>query len=84
MPSKALLRPGEVLAAARRVPAGRPAVTGGVDVEAALRSRDGFTSGWNDESPAQWLAGMGVDVVRRRGRLAGERTVEVSRRTDLR
>lgn len=77
MPSKALLRPGEVLAAARRVPAAQPAVTGDVDVEAALRSRDGFTSGWNDESQAQWLAGVGVDVVRGRGRLAGERTVEV-------
>ncbi|HVE96130.1 MAG TPA: FAD-dependent oxidoreductase [Pseudonocardiaceae bacterium] len=75
MPSKALLRPGEVLAAARRVPAAQPAVTGDVDVEAALRSRDGFTSGWNDESQAQRLAG--VDVVRGRGWLAGERTVEV-------
>ncbi|MCA1673514.1 MAG: pyridine nucleotide-disulfide oxidoreductase, partial [Actinobacteria bacterium] len=77
MPSKALLRPGEVLAADRRVPAARPAVTGNVDVEAALHVRDGFTSDWNDESQAQWLAGVGVDVVRGRGRLAGERTVEV-------
>ncbi|MGH3982794.1 MAG: dihydrolipoyl dehydrogenase family protein [Pseudonocardiaceae bacterium] len=77
MPSKALLRPGEVLAAARRVPAGQPAVTGDVDVEAALRSRDEFTGGWNDESQAQWLAGVGVDVVRGWGRLAGERRVEV-------
>lgn len=45
MPSKALLRPGEVLAIARRVPAAQPAVTGDVDVDAALRSRDEFTSG---------------------------------------
>lgn len=78
MPSKALLRPGEVLAAARRVPAVQPAVTGEVAVEAALRSRDEFASDWNDESQAQWLAGIGVDVVRGRGRLAGERTVEVA------
>lgn len=78
MPSKALLRPGEVLAAARRVPAVQPAVTGEVAVEAALRSRDEFASDWNDESQAQWLAGIGVDVVRGRGRLSGERTVEVA------
>ncbi|MGQ0719856.1 MAG: dihydrolipoyl dehydrogenase family protein [Pseudonocardiales bacterium] len=77
MPSKALLRPGEALAAARRVPAAQPAVTGDVDVAAALRSRDGFASGWHDESQEQWLAGVGVDVVRGRGRLAGERAVEV-------
>ncbi len=77
MPSKALLRPGEALAAARRVPAAAPAVSGSVDVEAALRSRDQFTSNWKDEPQAQWLAGIDVAVVRGRGRLAGERTVAV-------
>ncbi len=77
MPSKALLRPGEVLAAARRVPAAAPAVTGSLDVEAALHSRDTFSSNWDDEPQAQWLAGVDVDVVRGRGRLAGERRVEV-------
>ena len=38
MPSKALLRPGEALAVARRVPSIRDAVTGGIDVEKALSS----------------------------------------------
>ncbi len=77
MPSKALLRPGEALAAARRVPAAAPAVTGTVDVERALRSRDGFAGDWDDTGQHEWLTGVGVDVVRGRGRLAGERTVEV-------
>jgi len=78
MPSKALLRPGEVLAAVRRVPAAAGAVTGPVDVEKTLASRDAFSSGWDDAPQAAWLAGIGVDVVRGRGRLAGERRVEVS------
>ncbi len=77
MPSKALLRPGEALAAARRVPAAAPAVTGSVDVEAALGSRDAFSSNWDDEPQARWLAGADVEVVRGRGRLAGARRVEV-------
>jgi pyruvate/2-oxoglutarate dehydrogenase complex dihydrolipoamide dehydrogenase (E3) component len=77
MPSKALLRPGEALAAARRVPAAAGAVTGAVDVEKALASRDAFASGWDDGAQADWLAGAGVDLVRGRGRLAGERTVHV-------
>ncbi len=78
MPSKALLRPGEALAAARRVPAAAGAVTGSLDVEEALATRDGFASGWDDGPQASWLANIGVDVVRGSGRLAGVRTVEVT------
>src|SRR3954467_3683739 len=40
IPSKTLLRPGDVLAAARRVPGAREAVTGRVDAAAALAQRD--------------------------------------------
>src|SRR5918996_867545 len=40
MPSKALLRPGELLDEVERVPGAREAVTGGLDVGAALRRRD--------------------------------------------
>ena len=36
MPSKALLRPGEALAALRRVPGARAAITGEIDVDEAL------------------------------------------------
>jgi dihydrolipoamide dehydrogenase len=79
MPSKALLRPGEVLAAARRVPAAADAVTGDVDADAAFKSRDAFTSGWDDKYQVQWLDSVGVDLVRGVGRLAGARRVEVER-----
>jgi pyruvate/2-oxoglutarate dehydrogenase complex dihydrolipoamide dehydrogenase (E3) component len=78
MPSKALLRPGEALAAARRVPGAAPAVTGEVDVEATLRSRDSFTSHWDDKHQVQWIESTGTTLVRGQGRLAGERTVEVT------
>ena len=77
MPSKALLRPGEVLAEARRVPGAEPAVTGTVDTEATLRSRDAFTSNWDDKHQVAWLEGTGAELIRGVGRIAGERRVEV-------
>ncbi len=78
MPSKALLRPGEALAAVRRVPGAAPAVTGDIDVEATLRSRDGFASHWDDKYQVQWVESIGADLIRGHGRLTGERTVEVA------
>ncbi len=77
MPSKALLRPGEVLAEARRVPAAAAAVTGGVDVTATFKSRDALISGLDDRHQVAWVEGIGVDLIRGVGRLAGERTVAV-------
>ena len=77
MPSKALLRPVEALAAARAVDGARQAVTGPLDAAAVLRRRDGFTSGWRDEGQLGWLDGIGVPLARGTGRLAGEREVEV-------
>jgi len=79
MPSKALLRPGEVLAAARRVPAATAAISGSVDVEKALASRDAFASNWDDTPQAGWLAGRHRRRDRSRpGTAAGERRVEVA------
>lgn len=78
MPSKALLRPGEILDEARRVPGARSAVTGSVDLEEALGRRDAFTSNWDDAGQAQWVESVGVDLIRGHGRLAGERTVDVT------
>jgi pyruvate/2-oxoglutarate dehydrogenase complex dihydrolipoamide dehydrogenase (E3) component len=78
VPSKTLLRPGDVLAAARRVPGAAEAVTGEIDVAAALAQRDYMTSDWDDErSQTPWLDEKGIELVRGRGRLAGERRVEV-------
>ncbi len=78
MPSKALLRPGEALAVARRVPAVRDAVTGGIDVSRALRGRNAFASNWNDEGQVQWLASVEATLVRGHGRITGERAVAVT------
>jgi pyruvate/2-oxoglutarate dehydrogenase complex dihydrolipoamide dehydrogenase (E3) component len=71
IPSKTLLRPGEVLAAARTAPGAAEAVTGTVDVPAALAWRDFMVSDYDDAGQAAWARGAGIDVVRGRGRLAG-------------
>ncbi|MDP8978237.1 MAG: FAD-dependent oxidoreductase, partial [Actinomycetota bacterium] len=63
MPSKALLRPGEVLAEARRVPAAAAAVTGTVDPEATFESRDAFASDWDDKHQVAWVDGVGAELI---------------------
>ncbi|MDQ1428104.1 MAG: hypothetical protein QOK39_1580 [Acidimicrobiaceae bacterium] len=77
IPSKALVRPGDVLAAARRVPGARAAITGGVDPTATFATRDTLTSNWDDSQALGWLTERGIEIVRGRGRLAGERRVAV-------
>ncbi|MGH9116125.1 MAG: FAD-dependent oxidoreductase, partial [Acidimicrobiales bacterium] len=77
MPSKALLRPGSALAAAKRVAGARQAVTGRLDAAAVLERRDSFTSHWDDSGQVGWLEGAHIELVRGHGRLAGERRVAV-------
>jgi pyruvate/2-oxoglutarate dehydrogenase complex dihydrolipoamide dehydrogenase (E3) component len=77
IPSKVLIRPGDVLAAARRVPGAAEAVTGSIDVVSALARRDEATSGWDDSGQLPWLTDRGVTVVRGHGRLVGDRLVAV-------
>jgi pyruvate/2-oxoglutarate dehydrogenase complex dihydrolipoamide dehydrogenase (E3) component len=77
IPSKTLIRPGDVLAAAGRVPGAAEAVTGALDAAAAFGQRDYMTSGWNDAGQLPWLEEKGIELVRGTGRLAGERAVEV-------
>jgi len=77
IPSKTLVRPGDVLAAARRVPGAAAAVRGSLDVAAALARRDYMTSGWKDDAQERWLADHGVRLLRGAGRLAGSRRVTV-------
>ena len=77
MPSKALLRPGEVLAAARRVPGARAAVTGDLDPTEALTWRDSIVSGWDDRYQVEWLEDAKVTLVRGHARMLGARQVEV-------
>jgi pyruvate/2-oxoglutarate dehydrogenase complex dihydrolipoamide dehydrogenase (E3) component len=78
MPSKALLRPGNVLAQARGVDGSRQAVSGALDASAVLKRRDSFTSNWNDEGQVSWVEGEGIELFRGQGRLTGERRVEVT------
>jgi pyruvate/2-oxoglutarate dehydrogenase complex dihydrolipoamide dehydrogenase (E3) component len=77
IPSKTLIRPGDVLAAARRVPGAAEAVNGDVDPPRAFAQRDYMTSSWSDDGQVKWLESIGATLVRGHGRLAGERTVEV-------
>ncbi len=78
IPSKTLIRPGDVLAAARRVPGAAEAVTGPIDVAAALAQRDYMTSSWSDAGQLPWLADNDIAFVRGHARLVGNREVEVS------
>src|SRR6516225_6058036 len=78
IPSKTLIRPGGVLAAARRAPGAAQAATGQLDTSAAFAQRDYMTSNWHDDGQVSWLKGEGIDVVRGAGRLTGERVVEVA------
>jgi pyruvate/2-oxoglutarate dehydrogenase complex dihydrolipoamide dehydrogenase (E3) component len=76
MPSKALLRPGELLAEVRRIPGVREAVTGDLDAEAVLTRRDEIIHDLDDSSQVPWLEKRNVAVVRAAGRLDGERRVQ--------
>ena len=75
IPSKTLLRPGDVLAAARRVPGAAEAVTGSIDVEAAFAQRDYMTSSWDDAGQVPWLEEKKIELLRGTGRITGARTV---------
>jgi pyruvate/2-oxoglutarate dehydrogenase complex dihydrolipoamide dehydrogenase (E3) component len=77
MPSKALLRPGELLAEAQRVPGVSAAVTGGLDPQAVLDRRDEVVHDLDDSGQLPWLEERGIVLFRGEGRLAGERRVTV-------
>jgi pyruvate/2-oxoglutarate dehydrogenase complex dihydrolipoamide dehydrogenase (E3) component len=72
IPSKTLLRPGEAAHAANEAAA--PAQ---VDVDAALAWRDFMVSNYSDAGQERWLADNGIDLIRGRGRLAGQGVVDV-------
>ncbi|HWD78777.1 MAG TPA: NAD(P)/FAD-dependent oxidoreductase [Kribbella sp.] len=81
IPSKTLLRPGEALAEALDAPGAREAVTGRLDVKAALAWRDFMVSSYDDAGQVAWAKDAGIDVLRGYGRLAGPHTVTVDERT---
>jgi len=77
MPSKALLRPGELVEEAERVPGVREACPGDLNVAAVLLRRDEVIGNFDDSAQADWLEDRGVTLVRAHGRLEGERQVRV-------
>ncbi len=77
MPSKALLRPGQLLKEVSRVPGAREAVTGELDPQAVLGRRDQVIHDLHDSSQMGWLQERGIELVRGPARLDGERRVKV-------
>jgi len=77
MPSKALLRPAEVLREIRRIPGAAEAVTGDLNVQGVLDRRDEVIHDRDDSSQLPWLEDRGIKLYRGFGVLIGERHVEV-------
>src|SRR2546430_12185142 len=71
MPSKALLRPAEALAEARRVPGAAQAITGELDVQAVLARRDELIGGVRRPWAGPGLGGRGGAPVPRPGPAVG-------------
>jgi pyruvate/2-oxoglutarate dehydrogenase complex dihydrolipoamide dehydrogenase (E3) component len=74
MPSKALLRPADVVAEARAV---RGVAGARLNPAEVLARRDSFAHGWKDDSQVEWLTGAKIDLFRGHGRITGERLVTV-------
>jgi pyruvate/2-oxoglutarate dehydrogenase complex dihydrolipoamide dehydrogenase (E3) component len=69
LPTKTLLRPTEVLAAARLAPGAAEAVTGQPDRERVFWWRDQVTDGRDDSWHAGWLAEQRAELVRGEARV---------------
>ncbi|MFI0423714.1 dihydrolipoyl dehydrogenase family protein [Spongiactinospora sp. 9N601] len=78
MPSKALLRPGNALAAARRVP-GVP-VGDRLDPGPIFKTRDSVAANWDDGGQEQWVRDTGMTPVRGFAKITGKREVTVGDR----
>ena len=81
MPSKALLRPAEAVAEARRIPGAAEAVTGELDVAAVLARRDEIIHDEDDATMVPWLEDKGIVLVRARAHFTGPRTVQAGDRS---
>jgi pyruvate/2-oxoglutarate dehydrogenase complex dihydrolipoamide dehydrogenase (E3) component len=80
MPSKALLRPGELVGEVGRVPGVRLA-SDRVEPGAALARRDEVIHDGDDSSMLPWLEDRGIELIRETARLDGERRVVAGERT---
>jgi pyruvate/2-oxoglutarate dehydrogenase complex dihydrolipoamide dehydrogenase (E3) component len=77
MPSKALLRPLEAIAAARLAPGAAEAVTGAADLERLFWHRDQAVSGWDDSRLVEFLAERNIELVRGTGHVVEPRRMRV-------
>ena len=77
MPSKALLRPAQALAEARRVSGAAEAIGGELDVAAVLRRRDEVVHNLKDDAQMPWVEERGITLVRGQGAVTGEREIGV-------
>ncbi len=77
MPSKALLRPAQALAEARRVPGAAEAAGGEIDLAAVLRRRDEVVHSLEDDAQLPWIEQRAITLVRGHGAVSGEREIRV-------
>ncbi len=77
MPSKALLRPADVLAEARRVPG--VSTDAELDPAAILARRDEVIHDLDDSGQLPWLEERGIDLFRGEARFEGERRIVVGK-----
>jgi dihydrolipoamide dehydrogenase len=75
IPSKALLRPGNLLAAARRMP-GVP-IGEKLDPAKVFQRRDYFTGKGDDSGQVDWAREAGIEPIRGRARITAEREITV-------
>ena len=80
LPTKTLLRPTEVVAAAKSAPGAAEAVTGEIDVERVLWWRDQVTDGRDDSWHAGWLEDQRAELVRGDARVVRPGVVAVGER----
>jgi dihydrolipoamide dehydrogenase len=77
MPSKALLRPAQLLAEVQRVPGARQAVTGALDPATVLARRDEVIHDLDDSTQLAWVQEREITLYRGQARLDGDRCVQV-------
>jgi pyruvate/2-oxoglutarate dehydrogenase complex dihydrolipoamide dehydrogenase (E3) component len=80
LPTKTLLRPAEVLAAARLAPGAAEALDGELDLERVRWWRDQVTDGRDDAYHVSWLEEQGAELVRGDGRVTEPGSVAVGER----
>ena len=80
LPTKTLLRPTEVVAAAKSAPGAAEALTGEIDVERVLWWRDQVTDGRDDSWHAGWIEDQRAELVRGEARVVRPGVVAVGER----